>query len=158
MPQATMSLYCSRSSLVCPRPMWAGLAFALLAAFATIAGPGVVRAQAAKKTSASDNLAGSWSGGGSVMFASGNREHARCRAHYRRAGANSYTVNATCATPSGKAAQTATLRRVGENRYSGSFYNSEYSISGVIHVIVNGAHQTVRLISDSGSALINLSR
>ena len=85
-------------------------------------------------------------------------ERARCRAHYRRAGANSYTVNATCATASGRADQTATLRRVGENRYSGSFYNSEYSISGVIHVVVRGASQTVRLFSDNGSAIFNLSR
>jgi hypothetical protein len=52
----------------------------------------------------------------------------------------------------------ATVRRVGVNRYSGSFYNSEYAISGVIHVIVRGASQTVRLISDSGSAVFNLSR
>jgi hypothetical protein len=107
---------------------------------------------------AGKDLEGSWSGAGSVSFASGARERARCRAHYRRAGANSYTVSATCATASGRAAQTATLRRVGENRYAGSFYNSEYSISGVIQVVVRGASQTVRLISDSGSAILNLSR
>ena len=67
-------------------------------------------------------------------------------------------VNATCATASGRAAQTATVRQVGENRYSGSFYNSEYGISGVMHVVVRGTSQTVRLISDSASAVINLSR
>jgi len=71
---------------------------------------------------------------------------------------NKYTVSATCATASGRAAQTATLRQVGENRYSGNFYNSEYSISGVIYVVVRGTSQTVRLISDSGSAIFNLTR
>ena len=50
------------------------------------------------------------------------------------------------------------VRQVGDNRYSGSFYNSEYSISGVIHIVVRGASQSVRLISDSASATINLSR
>ena len=75
-----------------------------------------------------------------------------------RAGKNSYTVNATCATASGRATQTATVRRVGENRYSGSFYNSEYSNSGVIHIVVRGASQSVRFISGNASAAINLSR
>ena len=73
-------------------------------------------------------------------------------------GSNSYTVNATCATASGRAAQTATVRQVGENRYSGSFYNSEYSISGVMHIVVHGRSQTVRLTGDSASGVINLSR
>jgi hypothetical protein len=133
-----------------------GVACALFAASALAALPAVGNAQSAKHDAA--GLEGSWSGGGSVSFASGARERARCRAHYRRAGANSYTVNATCATASGRAEQTATLRRVGENRYSGSFYNSAYSISGVIHVVVRGATQTVRLFSDSGSAIFNLTR
>jgi len=131
-------------------------ALAFLAAMALFGLPASGGAQSDRQSSA--NLEGSWSGGGSVSFASGARERARCRAHYHRAGANSYTVNATCATASGRAEQTATLRRVGENRYSGSFYNSEYSISGVIHVVVRGASQTVRLFSDSGSAIFNLSR
>jgi hypothetical protein len=113
-------------------------------------------AQAAEN--AASDLAGSWSGGGSILLAIGTKEQARCRAHYRSAGQNTYTVNATCATASGKAAQTATVRRVGENRYSGSFYNSEYAISGEIHIVVRGGSQTVRLVSDSASAVINLTR
>ena len=103
-------------------------------------------------------LEGSWSGGGSVVFASGAREQARCRAHYRRAGRNVYSVNATCATASGRASQTGTVRQVGENRYSGSFYNSEFGISGVVSIVVHGARQSVRLVSDSASAVINLNR
>jgi hypothetical protein len=132
-----------------------GLAF--VGALALLVLPHVSNAQSPKKA-APIGLEGSWSGGGSVSFASGAREQARCRAHYRRAGRSGYTVNATCATASGRASQTATVRQVGENSYSGSFYNSEYSISGVIHVVVRGASQTVRLNSDSGWAVINLSR
>jgi hypothetical protein len=131
---------------------------ALVAAVTILGLPHAGNAQTPKKASVATSLEGSWSGGGTVTFASGGRERASCRARYSRAGKNSYTVNATCATASGRATQTATVRRVGENRYSGSFYNSEYSISGVIHIVVRGASQSVRLISDSASAAINLSR
>jgi hypothetical protein len=119
--------------------------------------PHIGNAQSLKKKEAV-GLEGSWSGGGTVSFASGSRERASCRAHYRRAGTSSYAVSATCATPSGRAVQTATIRQVGADTYSGSFYNSEYSISGVMHVVVHGGSQTVRLNSDSGSAVISLSR
>jgi hypothetical protein len=128
------------------------LALAALAFMASIPATG----QPAKKPSA--GLEGSWSGGGTVSFASGSVERARCRAHYRRAGSTSYTLDATCATASGRASQTASVRQVGENRYAGSFYNSEYGISGVISVVLHGRSQTVRLRSDSGSAVISLSR
>jgi len=103
------------------------------------------------------SLEGSWSGGGTVSVG-GGAEQARCRARFSRAGGQSYTVNATCATASGRATQTATVRQVGANRYSGRFYNSEYSISGVIDIFVRGSSQIVRLTSDSASAVLNLSR
>src|SRR6516162_11841911 len=115
-----------------------GVAFALVALLALGGLPHDGNAQASKKLSVA-SLEGSWSGGGTVSFASGAREQARCRARFSRAGKDSYTVNATCATASGRAAQTARVRLVGNNRYSGSFYNSEYSISGVIHIVVRGA-------------------
>jgi hypothetical protein len=133
-----------------------GTAVALVAALTLLALPFPGKTQPTKKSHGA-GLEGSWSGGGSVTFASGAREQARCRAHYRRAGSG-YTVSATCATASGRASQTATLRQVGENRYAGSFYNSEYSISGVMHVVVRGSSQTVRLNSSSASAVLSLSR
>jgi hypothetical protein len=132
--------------------------FALAAALTVSGLPDVGYAAQAPKKLAVASLEGSWSGGGTVTFASGSKEQARCRAHFSRAGKDSYTVNATCATASGRAEQTARVRQVGNNRYSGSFYNSEYSISGVIHIVVHGASQTVQLISNSGSGVLNLSR
>jgi hypothetical protein len=104
------------------------------------------------------NLAGSWSGGGVVSFASGSRERARCRAHYSRRSSTTYAMSATCATASGRAAQTASLRSVGANSYQGSFYNSEYNISGTIYVVVRGNSQSVQLSSSAGSASLQLSR
>jgi hypothetical protein len=112
-----------------------------------------------KEAKVEPSLEGSWSGGGEVAFsATGSRERARCRAHYNRRTKDSYAMQAICATASGKAAQTATVHRVGENRYRGTFHNSEYDITGTIFVVVNGNSQSVRLTSSSGSALFRLSR
>jgi hypothetical protein len=115
------------------------------------AAPGQALAQSA-------SLEGSWRGGGSVAFASGQRERAECRARYSRVSGTSYTLTATCATPSGRATQTATLYRVGGNTYRGRFHNSEYDVSGTIFVTVGGNRQSVRLTSDSGSASFELRR
>jgi hypothetical protein len=106
----------------------------------------------------SRGLEGSWSGGGSVAFASGQRERAQCRARYQRASGSTYTVTATCATPSGRATQTATVRQVGGNTYQGRFHNSEYDISGTIMVTVGGNRQSVHLTGDGGSASLELHR
>jgi hypothetical protein len=125
----------------------AALAVPLLVAGLAIGGPAMAQ-----------SLEGSWSGGGSVAFASGQHERAKCNAQYRRASGNAYTVTATCATPSGRATQTATLRQVGGNTYRGQFHNSEYNISGTIYVTVGGNRQSVRLTSGSGSASLELRR
>ncbi len=102
-----------------------------------------------------EGLAGSWSGGGIVTYASGQRERARCNAHYSGDG-NVVSVSATCATPSGNVSQSANLRRVGANSYAGSFFNSEFNTSGSIHVTVHGNTQSVSLRSQSGSASLTL--
>ena len=103
------------------------------------------------------DLQGSWSGGGQAAFASG-RENVRCRAHYSRRSNEGYVVRAVCATASGRAAQTASLRKISDNKYRGTFYNSEYGISGTILVSVQGNIQNVRLTSEAGWASIKLSR
>jgi hypothetical protein len=104
------------------------------------------------------NLEGSWSGGGVVSFASGARERARCRAHYSRRSPTTYALTATCATASGRATQSASVRQVGGNSYQGSFYNNEYNVSGTIHVTVRGNSQNVHLSSGAGSASLHLTR
>jgi hypothetical protein len=138
------------------------LAFALVATFSVygLSNPSFGQSAPAKAAPAKESrgLEGSWSGGGSVSFATGSSEQARCRAHYSRASKNSYRLNATCATASGKAAQTAMVHKIGENKYSGNFHNPDYDISGTISVTVNGDSQSVRLTSSSGWAVIRLSR
>ena len=104
------------------------------------------------------NLEGSWSGGGSVSMATGAREQARCRARYTRRANEGYVVSAVCATPSVRAVQTASLHKIGDNKFRGTFYNREYGISGTIYVVVRGNTQSVRLTSESGWASLQLSR
>ena len=147
-------------------------ALALACAVFGFIGPGLGQTQTSKaeapKAGAADpvkevkiepGLEGSWKGGGEVAFSvTGSRERARCRAHYVRKNKDTYAMNATCATASGKASQVATVHRVGENRYRGNFHNPEYDIGGTIFVVVNGNSQSVRLSSTSGSALFRLSR
>ena len=103
-------------------------------------------------------LEGAWGGGGRVWFASDGREYARCSAIYTHRTNERYVVTAVCATPSARVVQTASLRRVADDRYKGTFLNREYRVSGTIFVRVWGNRQTVRLASSSGWASLKLSR
>ena len=107
---------------------------------------------------AEPGLTGSWSGGGWFSLASGKRERARCRARYSRASSNSYRLRATCATSSGKASQTATVYRLSRGRYRGTFYNTQYNVSGSIRVVVRGRSQSVSLTGGGTSASFRLSK
>ena len=103
------------------------------------------------------SLEGYWSGGGVVVFPSGDRESARCRATFRRAGSG-FGMNAVCATASARVAQSAQLARISANRFAGEFYNAEYSMSGSITITVRGNHISAALNGGGGSAHFNLSR
>ena len=104
------------------------------------------------------DISGAWSGGGAFMLASGSRENAKCRVRYVAQSKTTFHVDAACATPSGRVNQTATVRMDGENSYVGRFVNSEYNVTGSIHITVSGNVQSVRLNSDAGSASLRLSR
>jgi hypothetical protein len=127
---------------------------ALVAALATLLG---ALAAAGAGSAQPASLEGSWSGG-VVSFASGARERARCRAHYSLRSSTTYALTATCATPSGRATQNASVRQVGGNSYQGSFYNSQYNVAGTIHIVVRGNSQSVELNSGARSASLHLSR
>lgn len=103
-------------------------------------------------------LEGAWSGGGHIVFPSGEREHARCRAHFRRQGGSSFDMSATCATPSVKVQQSAEITRVSSDRYRGEFQNQEYGISGSIRITINGNTLNASLNGGGGSAQFNLRR
>lgn len=110
------------------------------------------------QAAAQPRLEGSWSGGGSVNLASGNTERARCRASFSRRSADSYFMNAVCATPSVRVSQTASLKRVSASQFSGTFFNSEYNVSGSISVTVRGDRLSAQLQGGGASASLSLGR
>lgn len=128
----------------------------VVAAGILVAAFGVGGSSVSSARAESGSLIGSWSGSGSIAFASGSKERARCRAHFAKTGARSYAMTATCATASAKVDQTATLYRTGARSYSGTFFNQQYNTGGQIRVTVSGRHQTVRLSGEAGSAFFNL--
>lgn len=103
-------------------------------------------------------LEGTWSGGGRIVFPSGETERARCRASFRRQGGNSYGMSATCATASVRVHQNAEITRVSDNRYRGEFYNEEHGISGSIRITISGNRLSAALSGGGGSADFSLSR
>ncbi len=98
-----------------------------------------------------DMLAGSWSGSGSVHY-SQTRERAKCRANYSRVSGTLYRMYASCATASGRVDQTATLNRVSDGVYAGSFHNSQYNVAGSIRVKLSGNSQIVSLSGNGGGS------
>jgi hypothetical protein len=113
---------------------------------------------AAPAEAQSPSIEGSWSGGGVVTLATGDTERARCRASFSRSGANTFRMNAVCATPSVRVSQSASLQRTSANQLSGSFFNPEYNVSGRIRITVQGGKLSAQLSGDSGSASLSLTR
>ncbi|MDX2306759.1 MAG: hypothetical protein NW216_00810 [Hyphomicrobium sp.] len=104
------------------------------------------------------DLAGVWSGGGSVVLANGTREKSHCRVTYTKASSKLFAMSAACATASVKVSQTATLKKSGPNSYSGTFFNPEYGVSGQIRVTVKGKRQYVLLSGDAGRGAFSLQK
>jgi hypothetical protein len=128
-------------------------------AILTLAGAAAVSFPINGRCEPGGSLEGSWSGGGWVSIGGGEKERARCHVHYSlQHGGSQYSVSATCATDGGKVSQTAQVHKSGDNSYKGSFYNSEYDVSGAIRVIVHGNKQTVTLTSEAAVAQLSLTR
>ena len=104
------------------------------------------------------NIEGSWSGGGRIVFPSGETERARCRARFHRQGGESFGMSAVCATASARVHQSAEITRITGNRYRGEFHNQEYGLSGSIRIVVNGNSIDASLSGGGGSAQFSLSR
>jgi hypothetical protein len=92
------------------------------------------------------------------VFASGKKETARCRASFFKAGGSSYEMNATCASPSTRVAQSATVVKTGANSYAGHWRNAQYNVSGSIRITVTGRSLSASLSSEAGSGSLQLRR
>ena len=110
----------------------------------------------AAQAESSAQLVGSWAGNGSINFASGSKEKARCRAHFAKTGATSYEMSASCATASAKVDQSAQLTKTGANSYVGKFFNEQYNTGGSIRVTVSGRSGSVSLSGEAGTAYFSL--
>ena len=97
----------------------------------TVLGVALAAAVSLSAQAQAGELKGSWKGGGVVTFSDGHSERARCHAHYTQSG-RSVALNGVCATASGNVEQTARMRKIGPDRYAGSFHNERFGIRGRI--------------------------
>lgn len=111
----------------------------------------------AAPASGAESLSGGWSGGGKVHYGD-TRERASCRARFSKTGGATYSMSASCATPSGRVDQSGSVHSVGGNRYAGSFFNSQFGVSGSISISVSGGSMSVSLSSGSGGGSLKLHR
>jgi hypothetical protein len=125
--------------------------FAIIALLLTVALTSPVLAQ-------SSGLEGYWRGIGFVKPTDGQRERIHCRVTYKRQSANTFNVHAKCASQATNITQTGTLRRIGGNRYSGTFHNSDYNVSGRIQTRLQGNRQSVTFRSEDGFGQVTLFR
>ena len=97
---------------------------------------------AASASEAFDALKGSWSGGGSVSFSSGETEKLRCTARYTGGGSN-LEFNMKCASTSTQINLSGDLS--GGNKVSGSWNESSYGLSGGANGSASGNSVRVRI-------------
>jgi hypothetical protein len=131
----------------------AGFAGAALAAASALSVVGVTATPAAAQT-----IIGSWSGGGLIIFPSGEKERARCRATFRNAGGGGVSMHGVCATASVRVSQSASLSRLTSTTYSGEFHNTEYNLSGSIRIRMQGNKLNASLSGGGATAQFVLAR
>ena len=113
---------------------------------------------AVSSPAAAQSLIGSWNGNGTIVFPSGERERARCRATFQNSGGGGVSMRAICATSSVRVVQTASLSRLTGNTFSGEFYNTEYNIGGSIRIRLQGNRLNASLTGGGGSAQFSMNR
>jgi hypothetical protein len=112
----------------------------------------------ATRPAAAQSIVGSWSGGGLIIFPSGEKERARCRATFRQTGGGGVMMNGVCATASARVSQSASLSRLTATTYSGEFFNTEYNIAGSIRVRIQGNRLNASLSGGGATAEFVLGR
>ncbi len=104
------------------------------------------------------SIKGSWRGAGTVTIGSGGKERFRCRVTYGRVTGKTFSVNARCASRSGRFIQTGRVRRISKSRYVGTIYNAQYDISARVVITARGSRQRVSMTNNHGSAYLRLRR
>lgn len=104
----------------------------------------------------SASIVGSWRGSGVVKPHNEATEKTRCRATVRHSSGNNYTASYHCSSSMGLATQAVKVRKIGANTYTGSFYNAQHNVRGVINISVHGNSQSVSLRSVKGTGYIKM--
>ena len=104
----------------------------------------------------SASIVGSWRGSGVIKPHNQATEKTRCRATVRKASTNHFTASYRCSSSIGVATQRVRVRKIGANVYSGSFYNSQHNVRGVVNISVRGNSQSVSLRSAKGTGYIRM--
>ncbi len=110
----------------------------LLVAAAVLFAASVANSESKAQSGPFAALAGSWSGGGTVMLDDGSTERIRCRARYAPAGPV-MDMSLTCASEAYKFNLSASVRAEG-NAITGSWSEASRNISGVIRGHGGGAN------------------
>jgi len=111
-------------------------------------------------------ISGSWKGGGTLISGQGTKEKVRCRVKITRTSRKSISLIANCASTSGKATQTMTLKAVSGSKYTGSFRNDDHNpngeavqtTTGKVVLTVRGNRLAMRMVSSEGKATVTLRR
>jgi hypothetical protein len=103
-----------------------------------------------------ENVAGTWSGGGTMKPSDGPRERVRCKADYIvKSGGQSVKLNLRCASDAYKMELSANIDQNGTN-LSGNWFESQYRQGGKISgQNVNGLIKA-KIESDTITALVNV--
>jgi hypothetical protein len=111
-----------------------------------------------RATAQTSGLAGTWSGTGRVVLATGDTERARCRATIRKQTGRTFSISAVCATPSTRIAQTARVQQISTSGYEGRFFNREYDITGNIWITLRGNRLAATLTGGGATGTMSLGR
>jgi hypothetical protein len=143
-----------------PKTAWSTAAFALMLALSPQ--PGAAQQQKSEATKAKvqsehafAQMAGSWSGGGTLSLSSGTRERLRCRAHHSVAqGGRSLSLSIRCASDSYRFDLTSdVVNRRG--RIYGRWSESSNGVSGT--VAGRAAAGRIRAVATSNTFTAGLS-
>ena len=110
---------------------------------------------ASAQTKPFSEMAGAWSGSGTISLADGSRERIRCRANYTMNGPNGLRQSLRCASDSYKFELTSDVVSDGE-RISGSWSETSRGVRGGLQGRVAGPHMSVLADAPGFSANISL--
>jgi hypothetical protein len=102
-----------------------------------------------------DNLAGKWSGSGTIELKDGSKERIRCNATYNVTSGTSVNLEITCASASYKFQLQSSIVAAG-NSLSGNWTESSRRVAGQIEGSVNGDRIRARAAGQTFTALVSL--